>query len=229
MLCDALIFDCDILLNKTNICSLSVATCDFRHASLPERGKSLPPGEVRFFTSLVAGCRDGKLRVLEVDNFTDAVVISRETGILDLKKGTRYLQYIAESALKENRDREMGEPLAGTGDFGVPRGGGGGRAGPVRPSRGEVGPSIRRESSFVPIAIGNIAVLSDRLRVAGAAGQINEVALKNLPGNFVAATSDALIFFSLTVCYVTLLYCGAVVYTGTVNLRLPFASSSMTL
>lgn len=207
MLCDALIFDCDILLNKTNICCLGVATCDFRHTSLPERGKSLPLGEVRFFASLIAGCRDGKLRVLEVDNFIDAAVICRETGILDLKKGTRYLQYIAESALRGDRDRDLGEPLASTSDFGIPRGGG--RTGPVRPSRGEVGPSIKRESSFVPIAIGNISALSDRMRVAGlGAGQANDVAAKSVCGSFVAATSDALIFFSLSVRYVAL-YCRA--------------------
>jgi hypothetical protein len=204
VLCDALIFDCDILLNKTSICCLAVAICDFRHKSLPERGKPLPPGEVRYFTSLIAGCRDGKLRVVEVDNFTDASVICRETGILDLKKGTRYLQYIAESALKGDRDRDMGEPFASNGDFGVARGGG--RAGPVRSSSGEAGPSIRRESSFVPIAIGNISALSDRMR---AAGQVNDGAVKSLSGTFVAATSDALIFFSLTVRYVTLLQsCG---------------------
>ena len=194
MLCDALMFDCDILLNKTNICSLAITTCDFRYTSSRELGKTVPFGEVRYFASLIAGCRDGKLRVLEVDNFTDATVICRETGILDLKKGTRYLQCTAEAALKG--DRDSADQPAGTGDFGIPKGSG--RAGPVRPSRGEVGPSIKRESSFVPIAIGNISLLSDRARVAGGGG-INQGSGKSICGNFIAATSDALIFFSLTV------------------------------
>lgn len=141
-----LLFDCKELLSKVEVCSLSINSAELRFTEkVQEFERSHSRCILKFFTSLTVGCRNGKLRIIEIDNLSGQVIY-RETSSLDLQKDTRYLQETAEQQDVKKPDNL--DFVTTRTDFSRDK-----DRRSARYSRSDPTPSLRKEACFIPISL----------------------------------------------------------------------------
>ena len=177
-------FDCDLSLTKSLVCSISVINIKFKDGDkyLPKKSESdnrdvninnnenskynrghdkdyrgsncnNTTNSFDLTISLAIGYLDGRLKMIEIDQKDKSNMIVKENGNIDLQRDTRYL----------NRNSEINRntSISSCGDFNTSSSQGYYNRDEknIRLNQDDIMPSVRKESSFIPIAMKYIEIL----------------------------------------------------------------------
>ena len=210
-------------MNKTLICSISIINIDHiqfcneekinhnNHNNKNDNSNNIrnnnknddckySTNSFKFSIFLALGCLDGRLKMVEISNKGNIGMITKENGNLDLQRDTRYLNGNSEtdqtSPVYKSSINSFSEGLNSKDEK------------TIRKNQNDIIPTVRKESSFVPISIKYINVfecsilndrnISDKRSVSnnmkGGAG-----ALKDDKGFIMVSTASALLLISIMV------------------------------